>query len=190
MALVSHLNFLKEGANRKFRFTWGLLWLSEPVCLLMLFSLPETPAANIPLRRARRLRIFTGKDNLKSQSDIDQENMISSTVALDALITPWQINLLDLAVERPCPSSNQLRMLMIDLVGIHNRLHSPHIWHLLFLLRITSSSRHRYVQLQPRGIQLPFLSVLVALGVCMPAYCGYCYYIVESRVKMQSFWAS
>jgi DHA1 family multidrug resistance protein-like MFS transporter len=68
----------------------------------MLFSLPETSAANILLRRARRLRLLTGKGNLKSQSETDQVNMISGAVAFDALIIPWQINLLDL-LSYACP---------------------------------------------------------------------------------------
>lgn len=34
---------------------------------------------------------------------------------------------------------------------------------------------------------LPFLSVLVGLAVCMPAYCGYYYWSVEPRVKINGF---
>ncbi len=64
----------------------------------MLFALPETSAANILLRRARRLRLATGKKHMKSQSEIDQASMTSSALAFDALIKPWQINMLDPAV--------------------------------------------------------------------------------------------
>ena len=36
---------------------------------------------------------------------------------------------------------------------------------------------------------LPFLTVIVALAICMPAYCGYYYYIVEPEVKKNGFGA-
>lgn len=80
------------------RFSWELLWLSAPVCIVMLFFLPETSAANILLRRARRLRQQTGKSTLQSQSEIDQAEMTSSEVVFDALVKPWQINFQDPAV--------------------------------------------------------------------------------------------
>ena len=95
---VPELSWLHNAGNFSFGFAWELLWPSGPVCFVMLFSLPETSAANILLRRARRLRLLTGRDNLKSQSEIDQANMISGAIAFDALIKPWQINLLDPAV--------------------------------------------------------------------------------------------
>lgn len=41
----------------------------------------------------------------------------------------------------------------------------------------------------PGGASLPFLSVVVALAICMPAYCGYYYYIVEPQVKKNGFGA-
>lgn len=34
---------------------------------------------------------------------------------------------------------------------------------------------------------LPFLSVIVALGISFPLYCGYYYWIVEPRVKISGF---
>jgi DHA1 family multidrug resistance protein-like MFS transporter len=79
-------------------FAWEILWLSGPICLLMVFFLPETSADNILLRRARRLRKLTGKAALKSQSEIDQSHMSAREVAFDALIKPWEINALDPAV--------------------------------------------------------------------------------------------
>lgn len=80
------------------RFAWEMLWLSGPICLMMVLSLPETSSANILLRRARRLRKVTGKDNLLSQSEVDQAGMSPSDVAYEALVKPWQINALDPAV--------------------------------------------------------------------------------------------
>jgi DHA1 family multidrug resistance protein-like MFS transporter len=65
---------------------------------MMFMSLPETSAANILLQRARRLRKLTGRSDLKSQSEIDQANLSTREVVFDALIKPWEINLLDPAV--------------------------------------------------------------------------------------------
>lgn len=65
---------------------------------MMFSSLPETSAANVLLRRARRMRKATGKENLLSQSEIDQANMSPRDVAIEALIKPWEINALDPAV--------------------------------------------------------------------------------------------
>jgi DHA1 family multidrug resistance protein-like MFS transporter len=84
---------------KNWRWTqWEMLWLSGPISLLMFISLPETSAANILLRRARRLRKILDNENLKSQSEIDQANMSIGTVTYDALLIPWKINLLDPAV--------------------------------------------------------------------------------------------
>lgn len=65
---------------------------------MMFISLPETSAPNILLRRAHRLRKLTDKMNLRSRSEVDQADMTAGNVAYDALIKPWQINLLDPAV--------------------------------------------------------------------------------------------
>jgi DHA1 family multidrug resistance protein-like MFS transporter len=75
-----------------------MLWLSAPICLMMLISLPETSSSNILLRRARRLRKVTGNGNLFAQSEIDQVGMNAGDIAYEALIKPWQINALDPAV--------------------------------------------------------------------------------------------
>lgn len=79
-------------------FAWELLWLSTPICLMMFICLPETSAPNILLRRAHRFRKATGRQTLKSQSEIDQLDMSVKDIAFDALIKPWEINLLDPAV--------------------------------------------------------------------------------------------
>lgn len=66
--------------------------------MLMFFVLPETSAPTILLRRARRLRALTSDERFKSQSEIDQAHMSAKDVAFNALIKPWQINVLDPAV--------------------------------------------------------------------------------------------
>jgi DHA1 family multidrug resistance protein-like MFS transporter len=51
---------------------WIFTWLCTAVLVSLFFLLPETSAANILYRRARRLRKATGDHRLKSQSEIDQ----------------------------------------------------------------------------------------------------------------------
>lgn len=77
---------------------WELFWLSVPLCILILLTLPETSGDTILLRRAQRLRTLTGRSDLKSESEIRQAHMSVREVAFDALIKPWQINALDPAV--------------------------------------------------------------------------------------------
>lgn len=50
---------------------WIVCWLSSAVVVMVFFLLPETSAANILYRRAKRLRKATGDDRLRSQSEID-----------------------------------------------------------------------------------------------------------------------
>lgn len=53
---------------------WIVTWLCAFTLIMMFFLLPETSAANILYRRARRLRRATGNDRLRSQSEIDAAN--------------------------------------------------------------------------------------------------------------------
>ncbi|KAF3059852.1 Caffeine resistance protein 5 [Daldinia childiae] len=50
---------------------WIFTWLCALVVILLFFLLPETSAANILYRRAKRLRSITGDSRLRSQSEID-----------------------------------------------------------------------------------------------------------------------
>lgn len=50
---------------------WTFTWLCTAVLVSIFFFLPETSAASVLYRRARRLRTITGNLRLKSQSEID-----------------------------------------------------------------------------------------------------------------------
>lgn len=50
---------------------WELTWLCAVVLIVLFIFMPETSAANILYRRAKRLRKQTGNAMLKSQSEID-----------------------------------------------------------------------------------------------------------------------
>ena len=60
--------------------------------------MPETSAANILLRRAKRLRKLTGNDKYRSQSEIDQGTKKFSTIVYEALLIPIIICIQDPAV--------------------------------------------------------------------------------------------
>ncbi|KFY42560.1 hypothetical protein V494_02360 [Pseudogymnoascus sp. VKM F-4513 (FW-928)] len=77
---------------------WENLWLSAPVFIFLFMLLPETSSDNILLRRAVRLRRVTGNANIRSQSEITQQHMSAREMAFDALIKPWEMNILDPAV--------------------------------------------------------------------------------------------
>jgi DHA1 family multidrug resistance protein-like MFS transporter len=77
---------------------WEALWMSAPVFVFMFISMPETSAANILLRRAKRLRKLTGRTDLRSQSEIDQGNTTMSKIIADQMIKPTEIFLRDPAV--------------------------------------------------------------------------------------------
>ncbi|KAH9214000.1 major facilitator superfamily transporter [Leptodontidium sp. 2 PMI_412] len=150
-------------------FAWEELWLSGPICLMMFVSLPETSAPNILLRRARRLRKLTDKVNLSSQSEIDQAGMTASDVAYDALIKPWQINLLD-----PAVAFTTVYTALVYGIFYSFFESFPLVFPVLYGFNLGES-------------QLPFLAVVVSLLICIPLYCYYYYYIVEPRVKISGF---
>ncbi|KAI9689341.1 MAG: hypothetical protein M1822_009992 [Bathelium mastoideum] len=89
--------FAVTAENWRWAF-WEILWMSGPVWLLWFFTMPETSAGNILLRRAKRLRALTGNEKLRSQSEIDQGEKKFGTVVYEALAIPAIICIQDPAV--------------------------------------------------------------------------------------------
>ena len=77
---------------------WEIVWFTGPILVVFLFAYPETSADNVLRRRAQRLRKLTGKSNIKSQSEIDQEKLQASGIFWDAIIKPTEIMIKDPAV--------------------------------------------------------------------------------------------
>ncbi|KFY22590.1 hypothetical protein V493_06490 [Pseudogymnoascus sp. VKM F-4281 (FW-2241)] len=77
---------------------YEIIWAAAPVLLLMFAVLPETSSPNILLRRAERLRKFTGESRLMAQSEIDQARLTTREVVVDALIKPMEITIKDPAI--------------------------------------------------------------------------------------------
>jgi DHA1 family multidrug resistance protein-like MFS transporter len=82
---------------------WEMLWLSAPISIAVFLTLPETSTDTILLSRARRLRKLTGRTDIFSQSEIDQGNMTAKQITFNALVKPWEINILDPAVASILP---------------------------------------------------------------------------------------
>ena len=70
---------------------WELLWLSGFALIVVIFFLPETSSANILYRRSRRLRKLTGRNDLKSESELMSEQMSPKDIALMCLVRPFSL---------------------------------------------------------------------------------------------------
>ena len=77
---------------------WEILIMSGPVWVVWFFTMPETSADNILLRRAQRLRKLTGNPNYKSQSEINQKSKKLGQIVYEALYVPLEITIKDPAV--------------------------------------------------------------------------------------------
>jgi DHA1 family multidrug resistance protein-like MFS transporter len=141
--------------------SWELLWLSGPILILLFVALPETSSDTILLRRAERLRKALNRNDLKSQSEINQANMTFQAVASEALVKPWEINALD-------PAVLFTTVYTALIYGIFYSFFEsfPLVYPIIYNFNLGETG-------------LPFLSVLVGLIVGVPAYCAYFYYHAE-----------
>ncbi|KAF1838776.1 MFS general substrate transporter [Decorospora gaudefroyi] len=78
--------------------SWELLIIAGPIYLLMLTVVPESSGPTILYYKAKRMREETGNPELMSDSERKQKNIQISTLLFDALIKPWEINVLDPAI--------------------------------------------------------------------------------------------
>ncbi|CAG8387650.1 unnamed protein product [Penicillium salamii] len=77
---------------------WEILWMAIFTFAVMLVALPETSAATILYRRARRIRNRLHDKRYISQSEIDEANLSPRQIAANTLLRPLQITILDPAV--------------------------------------------------------------------------------------------
>lgn len=71
---------------------WMHMWLATGTLIALLCFLPETSAANILYRRARRLRRLSGNDAFRCQAELDYAEMSRKDIALDTLVRPFTLN--------------------------------------------------------------------------------------------------
>jgi DHA1 family multidrug resistance protein-like MFS transporter len=70
---------------------WILSWLSGAAFLFLFFSLPETLASTILLKRARRLRKLTGNPKLTSHGERAQSRLTAGELAYDSFLRPLKL---------------------------------------------------------------------------------------------------
>jgi DHA1 family multidrug resistance protein-like MFS transporter len=128
----------------------------------MVFALPETSASTILLRRAKRLRKITGDQNIKSQSEIDQKNLSVKNIAFNALIKPWEINLLDPAI-----------LFTTFFTGL--------VYGLLYTYYEVFPIAYGNIYHFGGKIGLTYLTNLVGVGLCVPIYLAYYRFVVERK---------
>ncbi|PVH80451.1 MFS general substrate transporter [Cadophora sp. DSE1049] len=149
---------------------WELLWISGPILLVMLVALPETSSDTILLHRAQRLRKLTGRTDLKSDSEIKQAAMNSRQITIDALIKPWEINILDPAV-------------------IFTTVYTALVYGIYY--SFFESFPLVYVEIYHFNLGelgLAFLSVFVGLFVGCTLYCLFFIYIGDPHMAKVGFW--
>ncbi|KAI9795903.1 MAG: hypothetical protein M1833_006630 [Piccolia ochrophora] len=143
---------------------WETLWMSAPVFLLMFLTLPETYAPNILLRRARRLRALTGRNDFRAQSEIDQGKIKFSAVLFDSLIKPMQITVLDPAIAFTNLYTSLIYGIYYSFFEVFPLVYGP-----IYGFNLGETS-------------VVFVCILVAcvLGVCI--YCSYIYFYLEPDI--------
>ncbi|KAK6444482.1 hypothetical protein FP744_10000730 [Trichoderma asperellum] len=77
---------------------WEIVWMNSFMLVVLLCFLPETSAANLLMRRAKRLRKQVGDPRLQSQSEIDQRHLTASEILVGALVRPIEIMIKDPAI--------------------------------------------------------------------------------------------
>lgn len=147
---------------------WSLLeiiWAASPIFLVMFLFLPETSTPNILLRRARRLRKLTGNELFMSQSEIDQRNMKTSAILVDALIKPLEITLKD-------PAILFVQIYTAIIYGIYYSFFE--VFPLVYPV---------YYGMSAGQIGLVFLCVLVACLIGIAIYFAYLYFYMNPRIR-------
>ncbi|KAJ5493072.1 Caffeine resistance protein 5 [Penicillium diatomitis] len=146
---------------------WSLyesIWMSAPVLILMFFFLPETSSATILLRRAARLRKIYNNEHFMSQSEIDQRHMKISDIAIDALVKPMQITIMD-------PAVLFVQIYTAIIYGIYYSFFE--VFPLVYPV---------YYNMTLGEIGLVFLCVLVACLVGIAMYASYLYFYMDPRI--------
>jgi len=144
---------------------WEMLWLNGPIFLLLFFFLPETGSSNLLLRRAQRLRQLTGDNRLKAQSEIDQAQMNTKEIVVEALVRPIQLIVLD-------PAIGFTAVYIAIIYGIFYSFFEafPLVYNVMYGFNLGE-------------LGLTFLSVTAAVIIAVSWYWWYIYYRVEPEIR-------
>jgi DHA1 family multidrug resistance protein-like MFS transporter len=153
---------------------WEMLWLSGPTFVWLMFSLPETSAPTILLRRAQRLRKLTGNQNIKSQSEIEMSEMTVNEIIVSNLWRPFQINALDPAVLFTSIYTALVYSIYYSFFEVFPLVYgssNPH-----------QSSINSGYNFNLGQMGLVFLSISIGIFVAIPCYFLYLHYVFEPEV--------
>jgi DHA1 family multidrug resistance protein-like MFS transporter len=140
---------------------WILMWLGSFTTILLFFFFPETSSSNILYRRAKRLRKAMGDKRLKSQSEIDAENMTGRDIAIDVLVRPFTLNF-----QEPIVFILNLYIALIYALF--------YLWFESF--PVVFIEIHHFRQ---QMLGLAFLGILGGVFVTLPVYFSYIYHVEE-----------
>ncbi|KIW27191.1 uncharacterized protein PV07_06953 [Cladophialophora immunda] len=152
---------------------WEIVWLAAPVYVSLLFLLPETSSSNILLRRAARLRKLTGNNNLKSQSEIDQEKLTVNEVVVGNLWRPAQINILDPAVLFTSLYTALMYSIFYSFFEV---------FPLVYATGNPGKATHGY-GMNGGEIGLIFLSISVGVSIAITIYVLYLHFVFEPEIR-------
>ena len=140
---------------------WILMWLSGFTCIMLFFFFPETSSSNILYRRALRLRKATGDNRLRSQAEIDAENLSGRDIARDVLVRPFTLNF-----QEPIVLLLNLYIALIYALF--------YLWFESFPIVFIGIHHFR-----PQILGLAFLGILGGVFVTLPLYFTYIYLVEE-----------
>ncbi|MCJ1403583.1 hypothetical protein MMC11_006806 [Xylographa trunciseda] len=153
--------------NEQWNWTiWELTWLSGFTLMLLILFLPETSSANILYRRARRLRVLTRNQNLKSEPEIAGENMTGKEIAMISLVRPFTLNFTE-------PMVFLLNLYIALIYGL------LYIWFESF--PIVFEDIYGF-SLELEGVA--FVGILIGAAVAIPPFFWYLYKYVEPQFNV------
>jgi DHA1 family multidrug resistance protein-like MFS transporter len=142
-----------------------MLWLSGPIWILLFLCLPETSSSNILLRRAKRLRKNNPELRLRSQSEMDQENISVMAMVKENLWRPNQMMFLDPAV---------------GFTAVYTAL--------VYAIYYSFFEAFPLVYIEMYGFNigelgLTFLSITVGVFISIVCYWAYVWFVVEPDIR-------
>ncbi|KDQ57708.1 hypothetical protein JAAARDRAFT_130834 [Jaapia argillacea MUCL 33604] len=144
---------------------WILLWLSGSSLVILIFTLPETSASHILVKRARRLRKLTGNPNLRSAGEIEQAHMTAKEVAMMTLIRPFVLSVME-------PVVFFLNLYIALVYGL------LYLWFEAFPLVFVDIYGFN---LGEQG--LAFMGIFVGVLLSYFLFCLYCYFVLEKQFE-------
>ncbi|TFK54036.1 MFS transporter [Heliocybe sulcata] len=149
---------------------WILLWLSGGALAILIFTLPETSAANILVKRARRLRKLTGNDKLRTEGEIEQAHMTAHEIAMMTLVRPFVLTLKE-------PIVFLLNLYIALVYGL------LYLWFEAF--PIVFIENHGFNEGEEG---LAFMGIFIGSLLSYAIFCLYCYFYLEKQFEQDGMY--